>query len=381
MSNLMDASKQWSFRPADERFATLEDLYLNCLLAYNNARTSNVLMSSLTAVAVNGDVQVKSPQGNLGFNNWSFSQFANRLGSPAGFLSDLPAELAADVLNNRIQKYAAPDSIYDAQLYYDEPSKIARAFTSQSYGRIPNHEVVDAIIKLPGKWTTPPARPATADQPGTRIATEADCKSSTLIKPGDVIAPAGLYGSDRDMFAFLVDPETRISDGTDGGLSRGFFVRNSEVGNATFSITTFLYRYVCGNHIVWGAEEVKNLSIKHSGRTARDRAIAGFSTQLKSYTESSAKADEAFIKSAKEKELGGTYDEVLELIFGQKKMLSKNKVKAAYDKANEFTDTDGSPRSVWGFAQGLTRVSQNSPYADERNLLDKAAGKILELAN
>ena len=45
-----------------------------------------------------------------------------------------------------------------------------------------------------------------------------------------MIAPAGIYASDHDMFAFLVNEEYRIDDGSDGGLARGFFVQNSEVG-------------------------------------------------------------------------------------------------------------------------------------------------------
>jgi hypothetical protein len=244
---------------------------------------------------------------------------------------------------------------------------------------------VRAVIELPGNWVTPPARPAKAGQPGTRQATEADVNGSsnhpTLgVKVGDWIAPAGLYGSDRDMFAFLVDPDTGIDDGSEGGLRRGFFVRNSEVGNACFELVTFLYRYVCGNHIVWGASKVEKVSIKHVGAQARERAFDKMREALKTYRDASAEQDIAVIKKARTMELGGTYDEVLNLIFGEKKLLPKNKVRASYDKANEFSDIDGNPRSIWGFSQGITRLSQDSPYADERMMLDRAAGQVMDLA-
>jgi len=72
------------------------------------------------------------------------------------------------------------------------------------------------------------------------------------LKVGDKIAPAGLYGSDHDMFAFMVLENRRIEDGTEGGLSRGAFFSNSEVGGGAFRIKSFYYRHVCGNHIVWG---------------------------------------------------------------------------------------------------------------------------------
>jgi hypothetical protein len=34
----------------------------------------------------------------------------------------------------------------------------------------------------------------------------------------------------------------------------------------------------------------------------------------------------------------------------------------------------------WGIAQGLTEYSQKAPYADARTKLDRAAGKVLEMA-
>jgi hypothetical protein len=37
------------------------------------------------------------------------------------------------------------------------------------------------------------------------------------------------------------------------------------VGAASFGLMTFLFRAVCGNHIVWGAEDVKALKIRHNG--------------------------------------------------------------------------------------------------------------------
>lgn len=378
--NLTEASYQWANRPADERFSTLNDLYINCFTAANNATTSDVKLEQVEVIDENGDLQLATPTGKLKFNNWSFSQFSARLGAPASYLTTLPSKMAAEALNYGLSK----NKDLDSQIYFDNTTSVARAITSQSYARILNYDVVKAIMDLPGKWVVPPARPALPGQPGSRIATEADCVGSNhpslAIKPGDLIAPAGLYGSDRDMFAFLVDPETQIDDGSDGGLSRGFFVRNSEVGNATFELVTFLYRYICGNHIVWGAEKVTRVSIKHIGKMARERAFDKMRESLKLYREASSVKDAAVIKAARTMELGATYDELLENVFGKRGLLQKKQVKAAYDKANEFADTDGSPRSIWGFANGVTRLSQDSPYTDERTALDRASGKIMDLA-
>jgi hypothetical protein len=374
--NLMAASHQWATRPADERFENLADMYAATLQSTNNARTKDATIGKLVAVEQDGDVQIDTPDGRLSFNNWSFNQFTTRIGAPGSYLASLPAPIAVDAINVGIKR----NKDVDAKLWYDDTTKVARAITSQSYARIHNHEVIKALMDLPGHWTTPPARPAKADQPGSRIATEEDCKSSTLIKPGDLIAPAGLYAGDRDMFAFMVDPETRFDDGSDGGLSRGFFAKNSEVGSSTFEIVTFLYRYICGNHIVWGAEKVESLSVKHIGSKARQRAFDKLAIGLTTYAQSSAKDDVARITTARSKDLADSYDDLLNLVFGQKKLLAKNEVHDAYELANQYADIDGSPRSVWGFANGVTRLSQLTPFADKRNKLDRAAGLILDLA-
>jgi len=35
------------------------------------------------------------------------------------------------------------------------------------------------------------------------------------------------------------------------------------------------------------------------------------------------------------------------------------------------------PRTVWGYVQGLTRLSQRTPWQDARLVLDTAAGRLL----
>jgi hypothetical protein len=86
-------------------------------------------------------------------------------------------------------------------------------------------------------------------------------------------ARAGSTPARRTSSRFMVDDDRRIFETLPGGgLSRGFFISNSEVGDASFSLTTFLYQYVCGNHMVWGAQGVKNIRIPHIG-DADERAF------------------------------------------------------------------------------------------------------------
>jgi len=126
---------------------------------------------------------------------------------------------------------------------------LLRALTSEQYKRIWNWEVVERLLPLQERgWRVPQARPAFPDQPGARPATEADILDDAgfglSVKVGDMIAPAGLYASAHDMFAFLINEQKRIKDGTEEGLSRGIFFENSEVGDKALRCTTFLYRHV-----------------------------------------------------------------------------------------------------------------------------------------
>jgi hypothetical protein len=60
---------------------------------------------------------------------------------------------------------------------------------------------------------------------------------------------------------------------------------------------TFLYQYVCGNHIVWGAKDVKELRIRHIGN-ADQRAFAELNVRLVEYADGAASEDEMLIKRA-----------------------------------------------------------------------------------
>ena len=54
--------------------------------------------------------------------------------------------------------------------------------------------------------------------------------------------------------------------------------------------------------------------------------------------------------------------------------LSQKVAGEAYDVA---APTEPNPRSVWGYVQGLTRLSQRLPWQDQRFALDQAASRLL----
>lgn len=386
---MMKASQQWSTRPADERYWTLSEMREKAARYKAEGRIASVDARSLrlkaiddTSLVLNGSTGTEA---NL--THYSFGQLCGLVGAPSGYLRSLPAPLTADCLNNGIQTRQVDDK-KTIILFNKNGDLKARCFTSEHYERIWNCDILDRLIPLENDgWRTPPARPATKDAPNARIATKDDLfawsknGSGLQVKEGDVIAPAGLYMSDRDMFCFLVNDKNPIDNGGGAPMYRGFFIEASEVGAASQKITTFLFNSVCGNHIVWGAKQVNELRVIHKGSDASTKAWRSLQVTMTKYADESASDFDAKIKAAKVFELGKTKEDVIDLLFG-KRISSRGILADAFDTADAFRKDSGNaaPNTAWGMVNGMTRLSQESNHMDARADIDNAAGKILEMA-
>lgn len=380
--NLYEASNQWATRPDDERFWTLDEMYAACRGYHQTARQASVKMEDLSVDADRTDVLLAGREGSQAkFTHWSFGQLCNRVNAPASYLRTLDSYTAAACLNFGLRSKSDGEA---KLLMHANGSLVCRAFTSDEYSRIWNWEIVDRLRGAIGDgWRVPPARPARQGQAGSRPAKAEDVlpggvasNSGLSVKVGDLIAPAGLYASDHDMFVFMVNEDVRIEDGSDGGLARGFFISNSEVGAAALKVTKFLYRHVCGNHIVWDVKDVSELKIVHRGRADR-RYGYKLGAELRKYANESESGDRQRIESTKRLILGANKDEVLDRLF-KANVLPRKTLDAAYEQA--VIHEQDSPRSAWGMAQGITRLSQDTTYADARVAMDRAAGKVLSMA-
>jgi Domain of unknown function (DUF932) len=394
MAHLMTAAHEWATRPDDERFATMEDLEGACRGMANAACIARRQISDLRAVATpDGDLLLQGPKGDPArLTHHAFGQLSRLAHAPAEFLRTLPAPLAADVLNDRLPRRAGEDANVAQILFYQNGSLLTRAFMTESYDLLWDHRVVAQVRQWARRdgWQVPPARPARAGQRGTRPATADDvitCGHTSLgIRVGDPIAPAGLYASDHDLFIFLVRPGEAI-DGGGYSLNRGVFVRNSEVGECSLQVTAFTFDSVCGNHIVWGAQDVQVIRTRHvkgtrevSGRTLQ-RAALGYSRIMQALPPVDALS--AKIAAARRVQIGATDDEVVDRVAVVAKvkalpLLTRATVQAAIDTARE-SPRYGSPHSKWGVVNGLTEVSQRGAHTDDRAALDVQAGRLLEI--
>lgn len=352
---LFQAHRQWAKRPNDERFQTSQALYDACLgYARTAVEVDDVRIDSLRVEAHDGDIRLVG-KGNepARLTNWSAGQLAERVGAPISYIQTLPATLAAQNLNYGLAKRVAANGEATASLMFHRNGDfLLRAMNGKKYSRLWNFEVASRLVEMEmDGW-----RPATPD-----------------IRKIDDRLP--LYASDHDMFAFIMHPEYVLREpGNPEGLRRGMIVSNSEVGAGKLLFIYFLYRAMCGNHIIWGAENVVELGAIHVGNIAGK--FAEWQIEIKKYLDASPLEEEARIAAVMTKRIAKDKDELLDLLFGRRSLnLTRKALEAGYAAVQ---DEDGDPLTAWGIAQGLTRYSQTTPYADERMKIDKAAGRILD---
>lgn len=353
---LFHAHQQWATRPEDQRFTSLETLYAATkTYAASALEREAVSIKTLRTEAIDGEVQLIG-KGNIParLTHWSFGQLAARTGAPAGYLRNLPATLAVQNLNHGLARISRDEPDATANLLiHQNGGLMLRSINSDRYSRVWNWEVAERLLDLQSRgWE--PAKPD--------------------IRVRDNRLP--LYASDHDMFAFIMHSDRVIKEvGNPFGLKRGLIASNSEVGGGALRLMRFLYREMCGNHIIWGAEDVIEVSARHIG--AIREKLAGWDIEIRKYLDEPASAQEAKILSAQTRRIAGTKEELLDALFGKRSLgLSRRTLEAGYDHVN--ADEDGDPLTAWGYTQGLTRYSQTGLYADERMKIDRAAGKILE---
>lgn len=383
---LFKASNQWASRPDDERFWTIEEMIAQCFKYRHASAQASVIYRDLRVEAVDADLRMVGKAGvPAKLTHWSFGQLSQRAGAPPSYLRKLPPTLAAQNINHGLKSREEEDHARLLLSQTNGPdSWVLRAMTSDRYTRIWNHEVGERLLPLMAAgWTVPPAMAVAADDSRAREATVEDCGDHTYIREGDIIGPAGIYASDHDMFVFMINPERVVDNGSEKGLFRGFFVWNSEVGAQSFGVMSFLFDAVCGNHIVWGAQGVQELRIRHIGK-ADERAFAELSVELRKYSDSSASDIEAQIQSAQKMVLGVDKETVVDAVLGMARakriQVAQKTLVAAYDIATEHEDRYGDPNTMWAMVSGLTEASQELGYADKRVEADRTAGKLLELS-
>lgn len=398
MTTLTQANHQWSTRPADERFWTIAEA--KAARAATRARSFDVdrPVTDLRAEAIDGDVRILSRKGNPAeLTHHAFGQLATLAGAPAAYLRRLPATLVAQNLNHGLKALGGTTEQVSlmlegtaAQDKASAPALTLRALTSQKYSRIWDTEFLDLCARLEHQgWRPPPARPSPAAPNGrTRLATAEDVlKTRTLaglsIQEGDVIGPAGVYCGDRDAFVFLIDDRQMVSDGFRGGLARGVFLWNSEVGAKSIGAMTFYFDTICGNHFVHGVSGMQSVRFSHVGSVQTRWADA--SKRIRAAGQAyDPKGLELFLAKCRALTIATTRTEVIDTVAEVARakrlpILTAGLLADAYDAAARRTEDYGAPNTAWGLVSGLTQVSQLQVHSEDRVEIDRAAGRLASI--
>ena len=370
MVELMHAARQFATRRDDERYTDLPSL----LRAVSHERdiSSDAVVSSreLEFHADPSDplkglmVKRKSVGKSAIPTHYAFGQIAQLAKAPAGYLRTLPAELTADLLNYGLG-YARDVAETKLLIRQNGKTELAAA-TGPNYGRVWNSDIAGALVRnfgngISGDWRVP-------GEFGKAVQVT---KANTTF-----------YAGDRDMFVFLADETNRISmhgrrsmgmnmAHSDGSLARGFFVWNSEVGAATLGVAMFLFDYTCCNRIVWGAQNFREIKLRHTSG-APDRFIEQVMPVLDNMHKSSAAPIEQTIRAAQAAKLDESLNDFL-----SKRRYSASRIANVIDAFE--TEENRTIETIWDVVTGITAAAKAINWQDDRVAMERDAGKILDL--
>jgi len=368
-------SSEWFSRLDDERYLSLPDLYAAVRTRADRAITRSVESSAVRVEARRGDAErltltVPGRDAPIAPTHWSFGQLCGLVGAPAAYLRDLPAPLAGINLQHGLLSHRAE---LVKTLEAEDGRIELRAVTGPDYGRIWDHELVAAVMKIAGdgvgdtRWKVPGVL---------------DWSTMTHNPFVDVTKDTTtLYASDRDVFLFLVDDTHpieagRLANGDPDLYFRGFYCWNSEVGSKTLGIASFYLRAVCANRCLWGVEGFEEISIRHS-KFAAHRFAHEAAPALASFAQSSPAPFLAGIKAARERIVARTDDDR----EGFLRRRGFGKAETAKVIATVLDEEGHPPESLFDFVQGITALARTRPHQDARLELEGKAGALLERAS
>jgi len=367
-------SSEWLSRPEDERYLSLDTLY-DSVRSRSERSSTRTLETRHLRVEVSRDnaerLTLVAPgrETPIAPTHWSFGQLSGLIGAPASYLRQLPASLAGINLQHGLLSHRAE---LIKTLEADDGRIELRAVTGPDYGRIWDHELVAAVMKIAGNGTG-----------DTRWKVPGVLDWSTMTHNPFVEVSKDtttLYASDRDVFLFLVDDHHpieagRLSNGDPDVFFRGFYCWNSEVGSKTLGIASFYLRAVCMNRNIWGAEGFEEISIRHS-KFAGNRFAHEAAPALEAFANSSPTPFVAGIKAARSQIVARNDGDRED--FLRKRGFSKTETSKIFAAA---LDEEGRPpETIFDFVQGITALARSRPHQDARLDLEGKAAKLLATA-
>ena len=365
-------SSEWFSRPDDERYLSLTDLHDAVRRRADRAQTRTVESRAVRVEAHRDNperlaLMVPGRSEPVAPTHWSFGQLCSLVGAPTSYMRQLPAMLAGINLQHGLLSHRAE---LMKTLEADDGRIELRAVTGPDYGRIWDHELVAAVMKIAGNGTgdTRWKVPGVLDWATMTHNPFVDITKDTTT----------LYASDRDVFLFLVDDTNpieagRLPDGSPDLYFRGFYCWNSEVGAKTLGIASFYLRAVCMNRNLWGVENFEQITIRHS-KFAAQRFAHEATPALTSFANSSPAPFIAGIKSARERVVARS-DEDRDGFLRQHGF-SKSETTKVIETVSQ--EEGRPPESIFDFVQGITALARTKTHQDARLELEGKAKRLME---
>ena len=365
-------SSEWFSRPDDERYLSLDDLHrsVRARADRSTARTLETRAVRVEAarddaerlsLILPGDAEPVAP------THWSFGQLCSLVGAPSGYLRQLPASLAGINLQYGLAEHRSElIKTYTSAAGRTE----LRAVTGPDYGRIHDHELVEAIMRIAGngigdtRWKVPGVLDWSTMTHNPRVDVTKDTTT--------------LYASDRDVFVFLCDDLNPIEagplpDGSPDLYFRGFYAWNSEVGSRTLGIASFYLRAVCANRNLWGTEQFEEITIRHT-KYAASRFAQEARPALEKFADSSASSFVSGIRGARAKVVARTDEDRTE--FLRKRGFSKGDTAKIIDAV--LVEEGHPPSSIFDFVQGITAHARGETRQDARLEVELKAKRLMD---
>ncbi|MBY5866519.1 DUF932 domain-containing protein [Rhizobium leguminosarum] len=368
-------SSEWFSRPDDERYLSLSELHHAVKSRADHARARTVESSAIRVEATRDNVErleliVPGDRQPIAPTHWSYGQLCSLVGAPATYMRQVPAPLAAINLQHGLLNHRAE---LVKTLEMDDGRIELRAVTGPEYGRIWDHELVAAVMKIAGDGTgdTMWKVPGLLDWASMTHNPFVDISKDTTT----------LYASDRDVFVFLVDDTHpieagRLPNGEPDLFFRGFYAWNSEVGSKTLGIASFYLRAVCANRNIWGSENFEEITIRHS-KFAAERFAHEAAPALTSFANSSPAAFVAGIRAARERIVARNDED--RHTFLRRRGFSKSETGRIIETV--LSEEGRPPESIFDFVQGITALARDKTHQDTRLELEGKAKRLLESAS
>ncbi len=290
----------------------------------------------------------------LRLTHYSLGQLAALSKVPMPVLERLDGTTRASVLNQTFPR----NRRYRQALIDGED---LRCMTSDRYERVWDADVLDEIER----WLVPngfvPARPTI----------NTDARGTNLLgndKPA-------LFRSDRDMFVFFYGDKEPGDDGF-GGLRKGAVVYNSEVGAKSFGFSTFYFREMCANYLIWDATGMTSRRARHTG--AVRHVVREFREDLLEVGAVLTTAELDVFERARTTrfvpEGPNEKEQAVRRLVREFRMTEADATEAtelvrAPENPGEFT--------IWGVVNGITSLAKGLAFAESRLSASASAGRLL----